>query len=281
VKTTFQEAKSRHITPAQSAFDFQIGDGLLIKDGENVRRKLVRSIELPNKLTVCDPDGSGEETVTLNSESPERDASGEFKYWIDEGTMAQSHMHEEFDDDFDDPLDDAGDDDSLYGEDDDLEVELGDEDDFNEDDFNEDLRSFLGEDGSQVPDDTVGGSVSSEQDDNDGEGVEDTPPPNDTTGIETAGDVQTMAGDSSSNVPGSAPTDEVSTHGSVGGDPTIDSTLPQNDEHEPGEPDDAEGESSATESVREDVDTAISLVQRASDRDTLAKKLAPRLLRGA
>lgn len=269
----FTEAKSRHIAPAKSIHDFQKSDQLLTKSGENVTRKLVKDIQPPNKLVVADPDGSGEETVTLNPDSPAKDSDGEFKYWIDEGDhqMSTRELLGEMGDDMVDAYDDdfpANDMDDEYDD-----MDMGEDED-----FDEDLQAFLGEEGetmtNQIPDNTVGGSVDASHDKEDGEDTEDTPAPHDTTGIQSAGDVSTMAGNPSSNGAGAAPADQTSTHGSVGGSPTIDGTLPQKGEHEPGTPDKA---AAVSEQVREEVDTALSLVMRGAD----ARQLAPRLLRGA
>lgn len=267
--TTFAEAKSRHIAPAKSVHDFQIGDGFLIKSGETVTRKIVKDINKDaNSLSVADPDGGGVMSVTLNPDSPAKDGQ-EFKYWIDEGEidMVQRMLEQ------DDLPADAFDDDFPVSPEDEIDA-------LDDPGFAEDLKSFLGEEGSaagsQVPDNTVGGSVSGEHDDEDGEGTEDTPAPHDTTGMQSGGEVNTMAGGSSSNVGGSAPSDEVSTHGAVGGSPTIDATLPQKGEHDPGTPDKAQG-GGVSEAIRSDVDTALSLTIRGAD----PKSLAPRLLRGA
>lgn len=272
---TFAEAKSRHITPAKSIHDFQKSDGILVKSGETVKHKLVKDIQPPNSLVVADPDGGGVETITLNPNSPAKDSDGEFKYWIDEGDhhMTTRDVLGEMDDI------DAAFDDDFPAAPEDVAAELDDMDGDYDESFAADLKDFLGEeDGtktSQVPDGTVGGGVSNDHDSEDGEGTEDPPAPHDTTGIQNAGDVNTMAGDRQSNVGGSAPSDEVSTHGDVGGSPTIDQTLPQKGEHEPGSPDRAA--SGVSEQVREEVNTALSLVKRGAN----PKVLAPRLLRGA
>lgn len=260
---TFSEAKSRHITPAKSIHDFQKGDGLLIKSGENVTRKLVKEIKPPNSLVVADPDGGGVMTVSLNPDSPAKDGS-EFKYWIDEGDHSMNQFLQEMGmDDMDDAFDD------------DFPV---DDDDYGES-FDADLQDFLKEEEgtktSQVPDNTVGGGVSNDHDSEDGEGTEDTPAPHDTTGIQNPGDVQTAAGGPSSNVGGSSPTDQSQQHGQVGGSPTIDQTLPQKGEHEPGSPDKAAG--GVSEAVTADIDTALSLTMRGAD----PTRLASRLLKGA
>ncbi len=84
-----------------------------------------------------------------------------------------------------------------------------------------------------------------------------------------------MAGGSSANVAGSAPTDQSMTHGQAGGSPTIDSTLPQSGEHDPGTPDKSQG-GGVSEAIQADVNDALSLVRRGAD----PSMLAPRLLRG-
>lgn len=267
VITKFAEAKSRHITPAKSVHDFQAGDGFLIKSGENVTRKLVKDINPDsNSIVVADPDGGGEQTITLNPNSLPKDGE-EFKYWIDEGNIMPNTNLSEMDDlDFDDM--------------DDMDMDFDDDDDYMESSIEKDLNAFLGEEDStktsQVPDGSVGGSVSNDNDDNDGEDTEDTPPPHDTTGLENSGTVNQMAGGQTSNVPGSAPTDQVSTSGDVGGSPTIDQTVPQKGEHTPGTPDKASS-GSASESITKDIDTAIKLVEKG----VAPEKLAGRLLKGA
>jgi len=245
--TLFTEAKSRVITPAQSIFDFQVGNTLLIKNGQNVVSKLVKDFQEPDTLVVSDPDGAGVQTITLNPDAPAKDADGEFKYWIDEGVkMPVKSILGEVDDltDLDTDLDD-----DFPPNPDDVEVALDVDDD---DDFMEDLSEFLREDDSQmtsqIPDKTVGGGVANDHDDEDGEGIEKTPPPADTTGIQSPQTVQQVAGKPSSNTAGSSPTNAVSS---------------------------SSGQSS--ESVQEDVDSALSLVARGAD----PTMLASRLLRGA
>lgn len=266
---SFAEAKSRHITPAVSVFDFQKGDGLLIKSGDSVVRKLVTELNPDTgEVTATDPGGGGAVTVKLDPNNPAKDGS-EFKYWIDESgdTMSQQTVSEVYDDDFEaddlDDLDDLGD-----------EIAAMDLDGDEMDDFDEDLNSFLGETSavtSQVPDNTVGGGVDdNEHSDEDGEDPENTPAPHDTTGIQNPGDVQTMAGSGSSNVGGSSPSDQVQTNNSVGGPAqATNPVVPMKGEHEPGTPD-------THESIVRDVNTAISLVRRGAS----PEQLAPRLLAG-
>ena len=266
-----------------------------------------------NSVTATDAQGQNEETIMLNPTSPARDGDTfKYWIDEGKRTMPKPAVTEDddvlgmddpaFDDEDDgmgldvdldmDEEEDRDDTDadmapenaiddqneSDDGDEDDAPFAQGDDDD--EDDANEsfaiDMRNFLGEEDApdQVPDNTVGGGVDdSEMSDNDGEDTEDTPAPHDTTGMEDAGDVETMAGDRSSNGAGAAPEDEIETHGDVGGPETIDNTLPDNGEHEPGTPDKSE---SISESVRFDVKTALSLVKRGAD----PAMLAPRLLRG-
>lgn len=274
---TFVEAKSRHITPAMSVFDFQKGDGLLIKTGNTVVHKLVTDMDIEaGTVTATDPSGQGSVTVKLDPNNPVKDGT-EFKYWIDESgdNMPQQTISEIVGDDLDDldNLDDPVDALNDFGDDDDdlglgaagLEFESG---------FDEDLRDFLGETSAvttQIPDVSVAGGVDdNDQSGNDGEDPENTPPPHDSTGLENPGDVSTLAGAGSSNTGGSSPTDQVSTNNSVGGPPQNPGPVtPSKGEHEPGVPD-------THESIVADVDTALKLVGRGAD----PTQLSSRLLRG-
>lgn len=312
-KMTLAEAKSRVISPARSAYDFRVNDTLLIKTGDQVVTKIVKATDpAAGIVTAVDGDGKGDITVNINPDSPEKDSDGEFKYWIDETgeQPVRLNLRAVLEDDgvVDPTMGDAEDvtlgtdvsaadtipdvglppdvgAGSMVGEAEDEEeppTEPMDTTESRRRAFARDMKSFLGEDDaattSQVPDNTVGGAVddSEHADEVVSDDDEPVPAPVDPTGSSDGGEVDTMAGDASSNVPGSAPEDEVDTHGDVGGTPQSDSTMPTTGEHSPDTPDKAQ-ESRALNVIREDIRTALRLARRGAD----PKVLAPRLLRGA
>lgn len=169
------ENKSRHITPAQSAHDFQVNDGLLIKSGDSVTRKIVTAVDYDgNTITAADPDGTNQVTVTIDPDNLPKDG-GEFKYWIDESQGSLAEMDDELDFELDGvdvdgdlgSLDDVDVVDDIAADDiDDVDIEDVDIDD---DEFAEDEDAMDNVDLDDVEDEIFGEAEDDEPDDSDTE----------------------------------------------------------------------------------------------------------------